>query len=671
MPYKKIKSENYSEVGGINQKNSLFKTGETEVLDLVNLDFSEPGAWTSRWGFTNSLVSGNTLSIGASNIISAIWQIFPATDTNTFFSEIPGARILFGHNNGIYKVSTYGSTSFIYNNLLTGMTGSNWNFANYQAQSYFTSGSGQTLVSGPAPAYKFSPLTFGATFTEDNLAYFGLPKAEDTMGASVLLTGPTLATTIANGTYSYQYAYIDRFGFIGPRSATLVFGASNANGINRIVLSGMTTGTAASFGYQNNSQPINVNSNSILFGNMILFRDQVPGFPSTDMVAITRISYTPAGSNIFFRDDGVYPLATFFEPTPVDDLYGSFSKLLRKEKYLEIYQNRLFAGGDDNILYFSEPDNLEQIFPESFLAVGDNKFSMSGLKSFNQSLMIFLRKGVEKLTGDSPVNFNKQIVIPDYGCLSHKSIVEFNNKLWFLDESGIIEWTGAAYDQVSERMKDTFATMNISAAANKAFAINVIERNEVWFSIPINGSEINNIVVVYDYFANAWTTFKSDKLKPTAINYIYQSVTLGPINRDINNKSYLFGSIGSSLYNFSPYLTGDDGAGLTLSWRTRFHDAGGSKSSTAQFRRFFVDAKISAGSTQIFGQTISLSFYSNYASNTISMTLPLSLTTFTENRVEFGIPAKSLATEVAFGASTNMKVQFYGYTIESRYQRSV
>lgn len=665
MPYPKRKVETYSNVGGINQKASLYKTGENEVLDLVNLDFSEPGSWTKRWGFTNTLISGNTLTIGASQVINDIWQLFKDgvyTGENQYLS--PQLRFIFGHNAGVFKINSMGynnpagSTTFIYSPMISGYTAANWDHVVYKTQSYFAA-DGQI--------YKYTPNTFPTPSSTDDTSYFGMSSPPTQVSAGGSLAFGASGTGTMSGTFMYQYAYVDQYSFIGPRSAT--YTASSANNAF-IAVSGFTTGNSASFGYSS-------------YG---LFRNNVPGFPTTDMVLIAKFTGATYLDGNTFAFDPFYidPVLSF---SPINKGVGQ--NYTFSSRFMEIYQNRLWANLIDNssftgdpalsnrgsayTLRFSEADDLQTFYPESFITVEQNGFTITGIKSFDQCLMIFCDEGVFRLTGDAPENFNQQLLTTEYGCISNKAIVEFKNRLWFLDETQIIEFNGSQMAEVSQRVNETLYSMNIPAARQKACALHIPDREEVWFAIPVNGSSINNIIVVHDYAVNAWTTFRSDKLKPTALSSVYrgfgfESSTLSariPIDR-----MYIFGSIGASLFNFGQSLMGDDGAGATLSFRTRFHDAGGSKSSTAQFRRFFLDAKISSGTSQIFGQTISLSFYANYASNTISLTLPLSLTTFTENRVDFGIPAKSLATEVAYGSS-NLMVNFYGYTIESRYQRSV
>lgn len=671
MPYQKVKTEQYSNVGGINEKASIYKTGENEVLGLVNYDFSEPGAWTKRPGITNTIDAGNTLTIGASQTLNQLWSLnksaynFPVGTTagagNTFALQ-NFYRHLFAHGNGIFKVTsavtTTPNTTFIYQNLITGMTSANWNYVNYQNVSYMAPG---------GRLFKYSP-TIGTTFVGgssvalftliDNAFYWGMAYPSFLSINSSITAGTTLS-----GTYTYQFAYKDFLGFIGPRSGTYFFGASV--GANSIVMSGFTSGNGISYGYQSTA----------------VFRDRVPGFANTDLVLLT--SFTGAT----FVDNGLYSGIDFEEPVvqlnnlPLDDYYLS-------SNILELYENRIFYDvnssyqisdfTDLNItnetpyrIYFSEIGEPQKIFPENFIQISSNSQPITALKSFNQSLVIFCNEGVFRLTGDNPDNFNLNLITDEFGCISHKAVVEFKNRLWFLDDIGIVEYTGSSYDQVSNRMTDTFNSMNVDAARQTAVACHVPERNEVWFAIPVGTSTVNNLVVVYDYLANGWTTFSGDLLKPTALNPIYKEMQVASqtfaATKPIN-KVYMFGSIGASLYNFHPSLTSDNGGAITLSYQTRWHESFG-KSSTNQFRRYFLDTKITDGATQTFNQTFALSFYANYASTTISLTRAFNTSTLTENWIDFGIPAKSLSVRNAYGSTTGT-VKVYGYTVESRYQRN-
>jgi hypothetical protein len=205
--------------------------------------------------------------------------------------------------------------------------------------------------------------------------------------------------------------------------------------------------------------------------------------------------------------------------------------------------------------------------------------------------------------------------------------------------------------------------MNKTKAYRRACAMHLQERNEVWFSIPIDGSDINNITLVYDYLVDGWTTFRGNKFKATALGTLYTGSSngyafLSPV------KNYYFGSIGASMYVFGTSFKNDDGTGITTSFTTRYHNELG-KSETAQFRRLYLDYGGYSGPSLVFG----LKFYANYSTQTISLTRSMSITNF-EDRIDFGIPAKSLSIQVAHG-STFGDLVINGYTVEFRYQRSV
>ena len=57
MPYQKLKSENYTNLGGVNVKISPYLTGDNEFLAIFNMDFTTPGSLTK--------VPGTTQYIGA------------------------------------------------------------------------------------------------------------------------------------------------------------------------------------------------------------------------------------------------------------------------------------------------------------------------------------------------------------------------------------------------------------------------------------------------------------------------------------------------------------------------------------------------------------------------------------------------------------------------------
>ena len=106
----------------------------------------------------------------------------------------------------------------------------------------------------------------------------------------------------------------------------------------------------------------------------------------------------------------------------------------------------------------------------------------------------------------------------------------------------------------------------------------------------------------------------------------------------------------------------DNGAGFTCYAKTRFlHDMG--ESTEKQFRRLFINADVPSATL-----SMPLKFYQDYGSSVV-YNVTFSLGQF-QNRIDFGIPAKSIAFEL-FSYQTTDALKIYGFAVESRLQRRV
>lgn len=639
MGYGKLKTESYSNIGGINQKASTYVTGDKEVLDLENLDFQVPGAWNKRWGFTAAYASSASFSVGASQTINAIWQVTKPLDVYGGTASPAQTLELVGFDSGVFKFNTSGSTLVPWvASITTSPTDLVWDHSEVENKTYYSNGN-----AGFTSAYK--------NVAGDSRAYFfGMPAAFPGIISGGTAIGPGSAYA-ASTTFTYRTAFLDVHGFVGPLGGNFnVFVGTSGAGF--VDLSGFNTSLYSDFGVT----------------ATVIFRNRVPGFPSGDFISV---GANPVGSATF-TDTNPPPVSNQYLP------YGGQNTIPSLTAYTfgpqinldipltwnisEIYQNRLWIDAGLNQITYSELEDYQNILPENVLTIAANNFRLVGMKAYNQSLMILCQKGIFRLTGDNPDNFYAVNMSTEYGLISDKSIVVYNEKMWFLDYESIVEFNGSNFTNVGNRVDGYLNRMNKSKAYRRACGMHLPERNEVWFSIPIDGSEVNNLTLVYDYLVDGWTTFRGDKLKATALAPLYKNsadTTYAP-----TIKEYYFGSIGASIYKFGESFTSDDGTGITLSFTTRYHNELG-KSQTAQFRRFYLDIGSYVGPTLNFG----LAFYANYSNSTISYTTSMNFNQW-QDRIDFGIPAKSLSVRVAHGSTTG-RMQINGYTMEFRFQRAV
>lgn len=194
----KIKSENYSSLGGINTKVSTYEVNKTEFLDLVNFDFTKPGSLTKRYGSTHYV--GATVS----GRITGVYE----------FERLSGASaVIVSANTNIYNLSA-GSFSVFKSSLQNGAI---FDFVTFVDRLFACNGT---------DFFKYDLST---------VTNYSLPPGY----THTISTGSTGVGTM-NGVYQYAYGYLNDRGFLGPVSPSITLSVTN---VFATALSGFTTPT--------------------------------------------------------------------------------------------------------------------------------------------------------------------------------------------------------------------------------------------------------------------------------------------------------------------------------------------------------------------------------------------------------------------------------------------
>lgn len=525
-----------------------------------------------------------------------------------------GATVL-GQIGGLYEFERLSGASYV---IATANTNA------YKVDSSFTSFKTGLLNNGIFDFVTFVDRLFMAN-GQDFFKYdgtvaegFGLPPGISSSGFGI--TGAVSVGGGLSGIYIAGYGYENDRGYFGPVSSGIT-----------VSLNGVTFNSLSYYGM---SSPAGYGVSAIS-----LYRSEA-GFVS--MQGTTNIS---AGTAAFIDYS---PLTNREQP---DFLFFTMAP-----KYLEIYNNQLMLAGFSTMLstvYWSDIGEPEGIRPESFAEVRTNDGDrITGIKSYLNDLMITKQRSFHKLSGDNPDNFTLQQITDQYGCLSNRTMVVYNNGMVFLDSKGIIKYNGANLSVLSLPIEDLFLRMNVAAALETATAIHNRLYNEIWFSFPIDGSTINNFTVIYDYVAESFAYYDG-----------FNALTLSVIKGRNENPGAFYGGYTGSIVYFDDNVENDLGAGFTCLIQTRFSSLLG-QSIEQQFRRFYLNLEPILGVTQ----PINMRFFTDYGS-TVMATFMVFQNPF-QTRVDFGLPAKTFSSEIThFSASLSLKV--FGYTIEARYQRSV
>jgi hypothetical protein len=522
-----------------------------------------------------------------------------------------GATIA-GSINGIYEFEKLNGSSYI--------------IATANTNAYSVSGSYSSIKSGLLNGGIFDFVTFVDRLFmcngQDFFKFDGVNSSNYSLPSGSTLSGFTAyGGGGLSGIFLVGYGYINDRGYVGPSSSGVT-----------ISLNGVSYGSISYYGL---TTPTGYGISSISF-----YRSTPGGLnmAGTTSVAAGTASFIDTGAAL-----GTVPanFNLFFTLAP---------------KYMEIYQNMMFLSGASatpSTAYWSEIGEPEGIDPTNFAEFRTNDGDIiTGMKAYSGALIVSKERSLHRVVGDTPDNLSIQDITDQYGCINGRTMVVFENLLWFMDRGKIIEFNGANLQIVSTQIEPVLLSMNVDAAKSTAWGLHVKQYNEVWFCFPTNSSQTNDTIAVYDYLIKAWTIYKG--VYPSCAT-IAKGTT--------PSKNVLFGGYAGSIGFFGSTFYSDFGSGFTCLIDTGFKQPMG-YSVEEMYRRFFLNVEPVTGVTQ----PINVVIKSNYSSTTqISRTMyqnPF------QSRIDFGVSAKSIAANI-YHYSASLPFRVHGWTFEGRYQRSV
>lgn len=704
MSNEKLKAEKYQGLGGINSKFSPYVTGPIEFLDLQNWDFQMPGALTQRWGSTmyvgQTIVGKVTTLTEFAKLSGASWVVFGGTGA-LYYGATTGlsqgasflGQSLFKLNgsNGIRfdNVAWSGASNIYVGTVNVRYYGDNSKQIGNGTSVTF---SGQTLSANITSFAAINDYLFAANgsqfykFSGSTFAFVGSPPMLPAgINSAPAINNSAASTDIgvgATGSYLFYGSFVNSRGFEGQIWPLASVNASTANSAS---LGGTFIGNIQQLIYTPPQYDVaSVNIYSYWSGSTVLTVSDPETWLSRPYVFQRNISIsgltlynsatvlpvnlgsTLGGLTYLISNAGSLPdtdTNTYF-PLGWSLSVGAFNLVNNIQttsflpQYLTVFQNRLFLAGFSNApstAWFSDVGEPEgYLLSNNFEVRTNDSDVLTGMKSYSTRLFFFKRKSFHVLTGDNPTNFFLQEVSSQYGALNSRCIITYGEDelLAFLDRKGIIVFNGAKPEHKSIKVQPYFDRMNYSAAISEACMVHDKLRNQILCAIPIDGSLINNITIVYDYAANQWTTYQG----------VAPSI-LARIQGRNNTENAFYGSYSGMISWYGASFGGaDSGVGFTLYKKSRFdHEMGDTVEK--QYRRFYMNMDPPSATL-----AMPINFFQDYGSSKVLSTTYV-IGAF-QNRLEYGIVAKALAYEIYYMA-TNSPLRIYGYALEERLQRKV
>lgn len=125
-------------------------------------------------------------------------------------------------------------------------------------------------------------------------------------------------------------------------------------------------------------------------------------------------------------------------------------------RYIESWHDRVWYAGDPvhpTRLWFSEVLKPWAVSPTSFFETRDGE-TITGLKKIRDKLVIFTKRCTYTIMGWTFDDFVQTKESSHVGTISHHSIVEIDNRLWFAGEDGVYTYDGGSFQYQMEDLRD-------------------------------------------------------------------------------------------------------------------------------------------------------------------------------------------------------------------------
>ena len=190
-----------------------------------------------------------------------------------------------------------------------------------------------------------------------------------------------------------------------------------------------------------------------------------------------------------------------------------------RAKYTLFYKGELWAAGLEENPYevrWSAPEPNYRVWPilnGEILSENDNS-PISGLYGFQESVTVFKSDSIWRMVDEGLSDFALHTYAPirivnGVGCVSNSSIQEIRNRLVFLAEDGIYAYDGTSQiKKLSDRIQTTIDSIT-PGRRPFATAAHWKKKSLYLLSVSVNGSDTNNLVIVYDYKNDAFWLWDS------------------------------------------------------------------------------------------------------------------------------------------------------------------
>jgi hypothetical protein len=172
-------------------------------------------------------------------------------------------------------------------------------------------------------------------------------------------------------------------------------------------------------------------------------------------------------------------------------------------KIFTVHKGRVFACKNATVYYsaFNIINDWTSANDAGNITVARAKGNITGAAEYNDKVIVFTQFSMHELYGTDAANFELIDVEGEVGCVSNRSIVKANKRLYWAWIDGIYEYNGGTPIKVSKKVDDYFKLITVGYES----LISSGSRGDyIYFAIPYNGSTTNNLLLTFDTSIQKW-----------------------------------------------------------------------------------------------------------------------------------------------------------------------
>jgi hypothetical protein len=173
-------------------------------------------------------------------------------------------------------------------------------------------------------------------------------------------------------------------------------------------------------------------------------------------------------------------------------------------KIFTVHKGRIYAARDNDIKYcaLNKTSDWTTADDAGSIDITRAKGPITGLYEYNDFVIAWTEFSMHELHGTGPDNYELIDIEGDVGCISDRSIIRCNRRLYWLWHDGVYEYDGSSPVKVSSPVDDYISSINFDY---KEKCVAGAIGDFLYLSIPYgSGVTQNNLILKFDTRLRKW-----------------------------------------------------------------------------------------------------------------------------------------------------------------------